>query len=65
HPHAQRLRVLRGALLVCSGRRAVTLRPESRPLTVRVGCAHETRALTDTWVAVESWLPQKHRRRSD
>ena len=53
HPHRQRLRVLRGKLLVRTSRRAITLRPASRPLTLAAARAHETIALEDTWLVVE------------
>ena len=54
HPHRQRLRVLRGRLRVHAGREVVTLGPASDPLTVRAGRAHETLALDDTWLVVET-----------
>jgi hypothetical protein len=56
HAHArrQRLRVLRGGLAVTIGGRRVVLTAASRPLTLRVGVAHATEALQDTWVVAES-----------
>jgi hypothetical protein len=48
--------VLRGGLAVTIGARKVVLTPSSRPLMLRVGIAHETEALQDTWVVAESQL---------
>ncbi len=62
HPHAQRFRILRGVLRIRRSGRTVTLRPDSRPLTVPAGRAHETWALTDTWLVVESPRAQKQTR---
>ena len=53
HPHPQRLRILRGELLVRTGRKELRLRPESRPLTLPAGQQHETAALEDTWLVAE------------
>lgn len=54
HAHAQRLRVLRGALRVGVGSRSITLRPSSRPFSIPAGRLHETVATQDTWLAVET-----------
>ncbi len=54
HAHRQRLRVLRGRLAVTIGGRRVVLTASSRPLTLRLGVAHDTEALHDTWLVAES-----------
>ncbi len=61
HPHRQRLRVLRGKLVVQVGQRTVALQPASRPLTVGVGCAHATVAVEDCWLLAQA-LPAAHRK---
>lgn len=53
HPHAQRLRVLRGALRVRTARTTVTLAAGSTPLTLARGRRHATEALADTWLVAE------------
>jgi len=63
HAHRQRLRILRGGLVVRTRTRSRTLRPASPPLTLPAGRAHTTVALEDTWLTAEA-LPAK-RRRSD
>ena len=57
HAHRQRLRVLRGHLVVRTRGGTVALRPTSRPLTLAAGRAHETLAMKDTWLLAESLLP--------
>lgn len=68
HPHRQRLRVLRGALLVSTARRAVTLDGASAPFTLAPGRRHATEALDDTWLVAETIAPARRnlplRRRS-
>jgi len=68
HPHRQRLRVLRGALLVRTARRAVTLGGASAPFTLAPGRRHATEALDDTWLVAETIAPARRslplRRRS-
>jgi len=54
HPHRQRLRVLRGELLVRTARRRVRITPRDRPLVLAAGCPHETVAVRDTWLIAES-----------
>ncbi|MEW6268469.1 MAG: hypothetical protein AB1689_04125 [Thermodesulfobacteriota bacterium] len=54
HPHPQRLRVLRGALVVRTARAAVTLDADSPPLTLAPGRHHATEALADTWLVAEA-----------
>lgn len=54
HPHPQRLRVLRGQLVVGTGKRSIVLRPDSRPFTLAAGRAHVTIAAQDTWLIAES-----------
>jgi hypothetical protein len=53
HPHRQRLRVLRGRLVVRTVTRSVRLTPRSRPLTLAAGRPHATLALADTWLIAE------------
>jgi hypothetical protein len=53
HPHRQRLRVLRGRLLVQTAARRLRLGPRSRVLTLPAGRVHRTVALVDTWVLAE------------
>lgn len=52
HPHAQRLRVLRGRLQV-RGLRLRELTPASRPYRQPAGRPHSTVALADTWLLAE------------
>ena len=54
HPYRQRLRVLRGTLIVRIGKHTRTLKPGSRPLTLAADRPHETRALEPTWLSAES-----------
>jgi quercetin dioxygenase-like cupin family protein len=55
HPHRQRLRVIHGVLEVCTaGQQAVVLAPKSEALAIAAGAVHETRALRDTWLVVQS-----------
>jgi quercetin dioxygenase-like cupin family protein len=54
HAHAQRVRVLRGALRVGVGLRSITLRPSSRPFSIPAGRLHETVAAQDTWLIAET-----------
>ena len=54
HPHRQCLRVLRGALLVRTARRTLTLDGASGPLTLAAGRRHATEALDDTWLVAEA-----------
>ena len=61
HPHRQRLRVLRGALLVRTARRVLTLDDPGTPLTLAAGRRHATEALADTWLVAER-LARAHRR---
>jgi hypothetical protein len=58
HPYPQRLRVLRGQLVVRIAKRYVTLRPKSRPLTLAAGQPHDTLAVKDTWLVAESVLAE-------
>ena len=53
HPHRQRLRVLRGLLMVRTARRSTVLRASSPPLTLAAGRTHATVALRDTWLVAE------------
>lgn len=53
HAHGQRLRVLRGRLLVRIAEHTHLVTPKSGPLIVRAACRHETHAREDTWVVVE------------
>ena len=53
HPHRQRLRVLRGRLVVRATNRMITLEPGSRPLVLGAGRTHATQAATDTWLIAE------------
>jgi quercetin dioxygenase-like cupin family protein len=53
HPHRQRLRVLRGRLLVTTAARSVRLGPRSRALTLAAGRVHRTVAVEDTWLLAE------------
>ncbi len=53
HPHAQRLRVLRGRLEVRTARGVVRVAAGDRPLRIAAGRAHATRALSDTWLIAE------------
>ena len=53
HAHGQRLRVLRGRLLVRIAEHTHLVTPKSGPLIVRAACHHETRAREDTWLVVE------------
>jgi len=53
HAHRQRLRVLRGLLMVRTARRSTHLRPSSPSLTLAAGQAHATVALRDTWLVAE------------
>lgn len=64
HPHRQRLRVLRGQLVVRTGKRRIVLRPGSRPFTLAAGRAHVTIAAEDTWLIAESLPVQRVRDRS-
>ena len=59
HPQRVRLRVLRGRLVVRAGKRAMTLRPHSRPFTLAAGRMHATRAMEDTWLVTESLSPRR------
>ena len=61
HPHRQRLRVLRGALLVRTARRAVTLDRASAPFTLAPRRRHSTEALDDTWLVAETIAPVRRR----
>jgi len=56
HAHAQRqrLRVLRGELVVRTRRRRVRLTSRSRPLLLPAGSVHETVAMKHTWLIAES-----------
>jgi quercetin dioxygenase-like cupin family protein len=54
HTHRQRLRVLRGELLVRRGRHRNRLTSASRALVLPAGLAHETVAVRDTWLLAES-----------
>jgi len=54
HAHRQRLRVLRGALLVRTARTTVKLETASKPLTLAPGRRHATEALADTWLVAET-----------
>jgi len=54
HPHRQRLRVLRGELVVRIGTRRITLEPGSRPLLLAAGREHDTVAVRDTWLIAEA-----------
>ena len=54
HPYRQRLRVLRGRLVVRMGTRRMTLQPGGRPLLLAAGRAHDTVAVQDTWLLTES-----------
>jgi len=54
HPHRQRLRVLSGALLVRTARRALTVDDPDAPLTLAAGRRHATEALADTWLVAET-----------
>jgi len=54
HPHRQRLRILRGALLVRTTRSAVTLDASSAPFTLTARRWHATEALADTWLVAET-----------
>jgi hypothetical protein len=54
HPHAQRLRVLRGRLEIRTATRVIRLGPRSRPLRLAAERRHATRALTDTWLIVDT-----------
>ena len=53
HPNRQRLRVLRGWLVVHTLQRTYQLRATSAPLTLAAGRTHETRAVRDTWLVAE------------
>ena len=53
HPRRQRLRVLRGRLLVRTAQRVITLEPSSRPLVLGAGRTHATQAAADTWLIAE------------
>jgi quercetin dioxygenase-like cupin family protein len=57
HPHRQRLRVLRGRLVVRMGRRRRTLTPKVGALTLAAGRPHDTLATEDTWVVAEALSP--------
>ena len=61
HAHRQRLRVLRGRLLVRSGARSDRLSPRSRVFTLPAGRTHATLAIEDTWLLAEA-LPARTRR---
>lgn len=65
HPHRQRLRVLRGELLVRTARRAAVFTPESRAAVLSAGLPHETVALRDTWLVAKSGPPIRRPGRSD
>ncbi len=53
HPHAQRLRVLRGCLRVVSTRREGRVEA-SAPYVLEAGELHSTEALADTWLVAEN-----------
>jgi hypothetical protein len=53
HPHAQRLRVLRGRLEVRTARGVVRVAAGDRPLRIAAERAHSTCALADTWLLAE------------
>jgi hypothetical protein len=53
HPHRQRLRVVRGRLIVHAGKRGAALTPATPPFTLPPHCAHATTAAEATWVVVE------------
>jgi hypothetical protein len=53
HERGQRLRVLRGRLVVGVGRARWVLRPGGRALTIAARRAHRTEASEDTWLVVE------------
>ena len=59
HAHRQRLRVLRGRLVVRAGKKVITLHPNSRPLTLRARQPHTTLAVKDTWLVAESQSPRR------
>jgi hypothetical protein len=61
HPHRQRLRVLRGRLLVRTATRSIRLGPASPPLALAARRRHATTALADTWLLAER-LPAPRRR---
>ena len=50
HPYRQRLRVLRGLLMVRTARQAILLRAGGPPLTLAAGRTHATVAWRDTWL---------------
>jgi hypothetical protein len=54
HAHRQRLRVLRGRLLVRTARRTLLLEPDGAALTLSAGRSHATEALQDTWLVAET-----------
>jgi quercetin dioxygenase-like cupin family protein len=54
HPHPQRLRVLRGALVVERGARIDLLAPDDAALAIAAGESHATEARADTWLVVDS-----------
>ncbi len=53
HPSRQRLRVLRGRLVVRMGTRRITLQPGGR-LLLAAARMHDTLAVQDTWLIAES-----------
>lgn len=61
HPHRQRLRILRGALLVRTVRTELRLDARSAPYTLPAGRRHATRALADTWLVAEAIAPAARR----
>jgi len=60
HPHRQRLRVLRGLLMVRTARQSTILRSSGPPLSLAAGRTHETVALRDTWLVAEGYPVRIH-----
>ena len=54
HPRRQRLRVLRGELVVRNGARRVRLTAGGRALLLAAARTHSTVAVRDTWLIAES-----------
>jgi hypothetical protein len=61
HPHRQRLRILRGVLLVRTARAELRLDARSAPYTLPAGRRHATEALADTWLVAEAIAPAARR----
>ncbi|MCX8071052.1 MAG: cupin domain-containing protein [Candidatus Binatia bacterium] len=53
HEYTQTLRVLAGALEVVVKGKPKRLTAQAAPLVIEAGAVHSTRALADTWVAVQ------------